>query len=258
MDGWHELLHNATAKYGQTVSLGIVAKYLDNEDTYYSVLESLKHAAWAKRVGLEYEWVNAEQIEQEGTGMLAKYDGLLVPGGFGSRGIEGKIAAATYALEHNKPYLGLCLGLQMAVIAAARRGGLEGATSEEVDPAAEQNVVYIMAEQKGKEATGGTMRLGNYECVFAADSLAKKLYGKDRTMERHRHRYEVNRHFEKEINAGGVIVSGASPDGRLVEVVEAENHPFFIATQAHPEFLSRPNRPHPLFDGFIAAATKRR
>lgn len=258
MAGWHRLLKNATTPHDRTIRIGIIAKYLDNEDTYYSVLESLKHAAWTQLTGVEYEWVNAGQLETEGTRSLDKYDGLLVPGGFGSRGVEGMIAAANYALQHDKPYFGLCLGLQTAVIAAARRGGLGAATSEEVDPLSKVNVVYIMADQKGKEATGGTMRLGNYECCFTPGSLAHTLYQKEATMERHRHRYEVNRAFEAAINKGGLVVSGASPDGRLVEVVEGKDHPFFIATQAHPEFLSRPNRPHPLFTGFIQAAAKRR
>jgi CTP synthase len=200
---------------------------------------------------LQYEWVSAEVIERSGTKGLEKYDGLIVPGGFGTRGIEGKITAATYALAHKKPYLGLCLGLQVAVIAAARLGGVRAATSGELDPDAADQVVYIMADQKGKEATGGTMRLGDYPARLTKGSMTAEVYGTSDIIERHRHRYEVNRTYEATINRGGLVISGESPDGRLVEFVEAVDHPYFLATQAHPEFRSRPTRPHPLFVGFI-------
>lgn len=256
MSLWHSVVKNATNTYKKTVKIGIVAKYLDNEDTYFSVVESLKIAAWSQKVKLEYTWVSAERLERVGTDELAEYDGILVPGGFGTRGVEGKIAAAAYALENNVPYLGICLGLQVAVIAAARRGGVIEATSAEVNPKVAQDVVYIMPDQRGKEATGGTMRLGDYDCVLAKDSLAEKVYGSKKIVERHRHRYEVNRAFEKEILAGGIKISGTSPDGKLVEMVEAINHPYFIATQAHPEFKSRPGRVHPLFEGLIKAHKK--
>jgi CTP synthase len=175
----------------------------------------------------------------------------LVPGGFGTRGLSGKIAAADYALRHDKPYLGLCLGLQMAVVAAARRGGLAQANSEELDAKTPENVVYIMAGQRGKESTGGTMRLGDYPAKLRHGSLTAKIYGAENVIERHRHRYEVNQKFLPEIERGGVVVSGASPDGKLVEFVEAPDKKFFVATQAHPEFRSRPTRPHPLFLNFI-------
>lgn len=248
---WQDVVKKATATHDKTLRVGIVAKYLDNEDTYMSVLEALKSAAWHEGVGLHYEWVSAEDIEHNGTKVLDNYDGILVPGGFGTRGVEGKIAAAAYALEHKKPYLGLCLGLQVAVIAAARRGGVKNATSGELDAGAADQVVYIMESQKGKEATGGTMRLGDYPAKLVADSQTAQVYGATDIVERHRHRYEVNRAYEDAINRGGLVISGESPDGRLVEFVEGIDHPYFLATQAHPEFRSRPARPHPLFRGFI-------
>lgn len=253
MSDWKKLVASATKKYAKTVNVGIVAKYLDNEDTYFSVIEALKAAAWSGGVNVKYAWVNAENEDK-----LDEYDAILVPGGFGTRGVEGKIAAATYALENKKPYLGLCLGLQVAVIAAARKGGLKQAISEETEPHAEQNVVYLMDGQSGKQETGGTMRLGNHEAKLEKSSKVAEVYESQDIVERHRHRYEVNRAFENEINKGGVIVSGESPDGRLVEFIEAKDHPYFIATQAHPEFKSRPNKPHPLFVGLIKAAKERK
>ncbi|PLS81096.1 CTP synthase [Candidatus Saccharibacteria bacterium] len=254
MRQWQELVTRATSTHTKRVHIGIVAKYLDNEDTYFSVVEALRSAAWKEGVQLMYTWVSAERIEEEGTEQLREFDGILIPGGFGSRGIEGKIAAATFALENQVPYLGICLGLQMAVIAAARRGGIPDATSSEVDPTTSSDVVFIMPEQKGLEATGGTMRLGNYPAELKRGSLAESLYGASTIIERHRHRYEVNRRFEDAIIKGGLSISGESPSGKLVEFIEGTNHQFFIATQAHPEFTSRPQRPHPLFVGFIEAA----
>lgn len=253
MSTWQNLVDKAIHKSDKNVHIGIVAKYLDNEDTYYSVLEALKSAAWNEGVTLEYSWVDAEKIAKN-LDDLAQYDGLLVPGGFGTRGVEGKIAAAGWALENNKPYLGICLGLQAAVIAAARRAGVKSATSAELDQLAKDQVIYLMSDQAGKEATGGTMRLGDYTAELIKGSKVSKLYDATKIIERHRHRYEVNRKYEKEINKGGLVISGESPDGKLVEFVESENHPYFVATQAHPEFKSRPNRPHPLFVGLIKAA----
>lgn len=250
---WEDIVKKATSEKKKSVKVGIVAKYLDNEDTYISVIEALKAAAWHEGVQLHYEWVSAEELEKKGDTQLKKFDGLLVPGGFGTRGVEGKVLAAKFALEKKKPYLGLCLGLQVAVIAAARRGGELDATSGELNAAAKHQVVYIMEDQKGKEATGGTMRLGNYPATLAKGSKVAKLYGATDVVERHRHRYEVNRAYEHEIAKGGLTISGQSPDGTLVEFVEGANHPFFVATQAHPEFRSRPTRPHPLFVGFIKA-----
>lgn len=250
---WRRLTEAQETRYPKTVKIGMVAKYLDNEDTYISVIEALKAAAWHEQVNLELKWVSAEDVVDDD---LIELDGLLVPGGFGKRGIEGKIHAATYALENKKPYLGLCLGLQVAVIAAARRAGLAEANSTEFEPEAAQNVVYIMEGQAGKESTGGTLRLGNYEARLVKGSKVAELYGAPHATERHRHRYEVNQAFMKEIEAGGLRVSGLSPDKKLVEYVEADKHPYFVATQAHPEFRSRPSRSHPLFVGLIHAAAQ--
>lgn len=253
MSEWHQVVERTQATYKKKVTIGIVAKYLDNEDTYYSVVESLRIAAWGEGVGLNLEWVDAEKIA-ENTDKLEKYDGILVPGGFGTRGVEGKIAAAAWALDHKKPYLGLCLGMQVAVIAAARKGGVKDATSAELDGEATEQVIYLMPDQAGKQATGGTMRLGDYTAELQASSQVARLYGETEIIERHRHRYEVNRVYEDQIEKGGLKISGESPDGRLVEFIEGKDHPYFVATQAHPEFKSRPNKPHPLFLGLVRAA----
>lgn len=254
MSQWEELMRNIESNSGKEVKIGLVAKYIDNTDTYLSVTEALKAAAWKVGAKLNTIWIDAEKATEED---FANVDGIVVPGGFGVRGVEGKIAAGKYCLEHNKPYLGLCLGLQTAVIAAARRGGVENANSEEFDAPAGANVVYIMESQKGKESTGGTMRLGDCPAVLVKGSKTAKLYGAEKVVERHRHRYEVNQKFLKEIEKGGLVVSGVSPDGKLVEFVEAPNCDFFIATQAHPEFKSRPYRAHPLFEGLLRAASKK-
>ncbi len=250
---WQDVLKKTSKKYEKSIKIGIIAKYLDNEDTYYSVIESLRIAAWSEGVGLDIVWVDAEKIAKK-LDTLKEFDAILVPGGFGTRGVEGKIAAAGWALENNKPYLGLCLGLQAAVIAAAKLGGVKNATSAELDDAADNQVIYLMPGQAGKQATGGTMRLGNYTAELAKGSQVAKLYGATEVIERHRHRYEVNRAYEPQIEKGGLKISGESPDGRLVEFVEAPRHRYFVATQAHPEFKSRPWRPHPLFAGLIKAA----
>ena len=248
---WDKLVARQKAAPSQAVTIGLVAKYMDNEDTYISVLEALKAAAWHEGVGLQVRWIDAEKASDDD---FAAVDGLLVPGGFGERGVEGKIAAARYALEHDQPYLGICLGLQVAVIAAARRAGLQDANSTEFVPSAKHNVVYIMEGQAGKESTGGTLRLGDYPAQLKNDSLAAATYGTTKVTERHRHRYEVNQKFAHDIEKGGLTISGTSPDGTLVEYVEAPGHPYFLATQAHPEFRSRPFKAHPLFVGLIRAA----
>jgi CTP synthase len=253
LEEWRMLVERATRPNKPRVKIGIVAKYLSNEDTYFSVTEALKAAGWHHGVDADYRWVDAERIEKHGTDELEHYDGIVVPGGFGTRGVEGKIASAMYCLENNKPYLGLCLGLQVAVLAASRRGGIKQATSAELNPNAKDQAIYIMENQKGKESTGGTMRLGGYTAELKKGSLTAQLYEAEEVIERHRHRYEVNRKYETAFEKGGLKVSGESPNGRLVEFIEAPGHPFFVATQAHPEFRSRPTRPHPLFAGFIAA-----
>jgi CTP synthase len=248
MSAWQALSERVHAPKGQAVTVGLVAKYVANDDTYMSVTEALKAAAFQVGVDVKIKWINAETAEGED---FAAVDGLVVPGGFGTRGLDGKIKAATFALRNDKPYLGLCLGLQMAVVAAARLGGLKNATTEEIHPRSKENVVYIMASQRGKQSTGGTMRLGDYPAELVAGSRTAQIYGAEQVIERHRHRYEVNQQFLPEIKAGGLVVSGTSPDGKLVEFVEAPQQKFFVATQAHPEFRSRPTRPHPLFVEFI-------
>jgi len=245
-------------EHKRQLTIGVVAKYLDNQDTYMSVFEALRAAGWAHDIGIQIEWIDAEALEHHDNieGVLEAVDGILVPGGFGSRGVEGKIRAATYALENNKPYLGLCLGMQVAVVAAARKAGLKGANSAEFDAEAEYKVISTMDGQHGKENTGGTMRLGDYACKIAEGSLAAKLYGAPEIIERHRHRYECNNDFRDEYESWGIRAVGFSPDHHLVEMVEAINHPFFIASQFHPEFKSRPNRAHPLFAGFVGHLQK--
>lgn len=248
---WKAMVECHEARPNEKVTVGLVAKYMDNADTYISVLEALRAAAWDQKVGVDVVWINAETAGDQD---FANIDALLVPGGFGERGVSGKIAAATYALEHNVPYLGICLGLQVAVIAAARKGGLKNAHSGEFSDTKE-NVVYIMQGQAGKESTGGTLRLGDYPAALKDGSTVSKTYGMTEVIERHRHRYEVNQKFARQIEAGGLIISGTSPDGKLVEFVEAPACDYFVATQAHPEFKSRPSRAHPLFVSLIKAAT---
>ncbi|MDO4741803.1 MAG: CTP synthase [Candidatus Saccharibacteria bacterium] len=272
MRRWEEFSRRMAQVAKKTVKIGLVAKYVGNDDAYICVTEALKAAAVWSGVNLDLVWVNAEEVENN-TALLEELDGIVVPGGFGARGVEGKIKAAEYALANNIPYLGLCLGLQVACIAAARNGGIKNANSEEFGASEEDknNVIYIMEEQRGKESTGGTMRLGDYKAILKPESNVAKIYeeaarrgeyeygteiledGSVEVIERHRHRYEVNKRFIEAILAGGVAISGLSPDGELVEFVEAPNHKFFIATQAHPEFKSRPLNPHPLFLGFIEA-----
>ncbi len=248
MSQWQEFSRLRGKKWAKTVRVGLVAKYVGNDDAYICVTEALKAAAAWEKVNLEIEWINAEEVTKK---ELDRVDGIVVPGGFGMRGTEGKIKAADYALETGKPYLGLCLGMQCAVIAAARRGGLEKAGSEEFGAEEGANVIYIMDGQKGKESTGGTMRLGDYPAKLKQGSKTAKVYGAQEVTERHRHRYEVNQKFLPEIEAGGLMVSGTSPDEKLVEFVEAPKHRFFVATQAHPEFKSRPLNVHPLFREFV-------
>ena len=248
MSDWEEFSKKRAQKNARTVKVGLVAKYVGNEDTYICVTEALKAAAAWNNVNLDLRWINAEKVDDK---MLSEVDGLVVPGGFGNRGVEGKIAAANYALDHDVPYLGLCLGMQVACIASARRAGLTQANSEEFDKETKENVIYLMNGQEGKESTGGSMRLGDFPAKLVKGSKTAKIYGKTNIVERHRHRYEVNQKFLKEIEKGGIVVSGTSPDGKLVEFVEAPGKKFFVAIQAHPEFKSRPLRVHPLFMEFI-------
>jgi len=256
LKAWREVVAKATGLQGHEVKIGVIAKYLDNQDTYMSVFEALKAAAWWNDSSIVIEWIDAEALGKSTdiSRKLEQYDGIVVPGGFGSRGVDGKIMAAQYALTHKLPYLGLCYGLHMAVIAAARNAGHADANTTEVDPTSKHPVIDTMDGQKGKENTGGTMRLGNFNCTLEAGSLAAKVYGKRSIVERHRHRYECSTTFQSEYEAWGIRASGINPDNNLVEVIEAApsmNHPFFLASQFHPEFKSRPTRPHPMFDGFI-------
>lgn len=256
---WSGMVQRAkdTKKSTDKVRVGVIAKYMDNEDTYMSVFEALRAAGWKHSVGLEIVWVDSEKLETEGIKRLKKLDGILVPGGFGSRGIEGKIKAANYAIENKVPYLGLCLGLQISLVSLARGVFGKKANTIEVDETCEHPIIHLMESQKSITKKGGTMRLGDYKCVLKSGTKARKLYGRKEVMERHRHRYEVNNAYRKQLEDVGVVFSGLSPDGELVELFELKDHPFFMASQFHPEFLSRPNRPHPLFDGFIAELKKR-
>lgn len=258
LSSWREMVKKALARPKKTVTIGIIAKYMDNHDTYMSVTEALSAAAWWKDVSLDVRWIDAESLDgatdQQISDAVAGCQAVIVPGGFGQRALEGKIRVAQYALKQQLPYLGLCLGLQMAVVAAARSGGLKAATSQELAPDAKDLVISTMAGQEGLENTGGTMRLGDYTCAITSDSLAARLYGATKIVERHRHRFECNNAYRDQYETWGITASGTSPDGTLVEMIEATDHPFFIATQAHPEFRSRPDKPHPLFTGFIDAA----
>jgi len=256
LNDWQELVQTITSDPGQKVRVGIVAKYLDNEDTYFSVVEAIKSAGWHNGVTPDYHWVDAEALEKPDANLdevFKDFDGIIVPGGFGNRGVEGKIKAAQYALTNNVPYLGLCLGLQMGVIAAARLSGLAEANSVEMNADTPDPVIDTMADQKGKENTGGTMRLGNYACEITPGSKVAELYGGTHTEERHRHRYECNNDYRDKYESWGIKAVGINPETDLVEIIEGVNHPFFVASQFHPEFRSRPHRPQPLFAGFIAA-----
>ncbi len=255
---WRELVDTIrNHSYQHTVRVGVVAKYMSHEDTYMSVFEALKAAGWAHQAKAEIVWVDAEKLTPENIGtQLAGIDGLVVPGGFGPRGAEGKILAAAYAMDHNLPYLGLCLGLQTAVIALARKVVGVDANSTEMDPTTKHPVIHIMEQQKAVTDLGGTMRLGDYPCILGRGTLAHRVYGKKRIIERHRHRYEVNNKYRARLEKAGMVFGGLSPDGQLVEMIEMAGHPYFLASQAHPEFTSRPGHPNPMFSGFVAAMVK--
>lgn len=246
---WQGIIDKQRNTTAPRVRVGLVAKYMHNDDTYISVIEALKSATWSQDAQLDLVWIDAEKVTSADFDAVA---GILVPGGFGSRGVDGKILAAQYALKTKKPYLGICLGMQVAIIAAARQTGLDDANSTEFDAETSHPVVALMDDQAGKESTGGTLRLGDYTAELLPESKIAELYQKTTVVERHRHRYEVNNRYRPEIEEAGLLISGTSPDGNLVEFIEAKDHPFFVATQAHPEFKSRPHRPHPLFAGFVA------
>jgi CTP synthase len=257
---WRGLVDRIRAA-DREVRIGLVGKYVNLPDAYLSVVEALKHGGYAHGAKVVIDWISADDTEGLlAEGRLHDLDGIVVPGGFGVRGIEGKIAAAAYAREQNVPYLGLCLGLHCAVIEFARDVcGLAGANSSEFDPISPHPVIDLMDEQKAVVDMGGTMRLGAYPAKLEAGTVAREAYGEEVVYERHRHRYEVNNRYRQTLEDNGMVLSGTSPDGLLVEFIELPRatHPFFVATQAHPEFKSRPNRPHPLFNAFVGAAVER-
>lgn len=262
MSGWHDMVARILKKYDKKVTIAVVGKYVELQDAYISITESLRHAAVFNEAELEIKWVNAETIEGDDVKLdevLADVDGILVPGGFGDRGIEGKIKAIQYARENKVPFFGICLGMQCAVIEYARhKCGMENANSSEFDAKTQYPVIDLMAEQVDVEDMGGTMRLGLYPCKVYPDTLTQKAYGEELIYERHRHRYEFNNAFREKIIKNGLVIGGTLPNGRLVEIVELPQsvHPWFLGAQFHPEFKSRPTNPHPLFRDFIAAALR--
>ncbi|OPX84385.1 MAG: CTP synthase [Pelotomaculum sp. PtaB.Bin104] len=239
-------------------TIGLVGKYVSLPDAYLSVAEALRHAGFSSGTALNIKWINSEEIDHSNVDQfLSDVDGVLVPGGFGDRGIEGKIEAIRYAREKGVPYLGLCLGMQLAVVEFARNVlNWQGANSTEFDPVTPYPVIDLLPEQKELDQMGGTMRLGRYPCALQPGSLAWQSYQTDIIGERHRHRYELNNFYRAALANGGLAITGISPDGYLVEIIELPGHPWFVATQFHPEFKSRPNRPHPLFRDFIGAVPK--
>jgi CTP synthase len=257
MSDWKTMIDKAN-KLSKKVTIALVGKYVRLHDAYLSVMESLKHAGYRVDAHVEILWINSERLNNENVQKrLAKAHGILVPGGFGGRGIEGKIAAAKYARENNIPYFGICLGMQIASIEFARNVcSLEGANSTEWDSKTPHPIIDIMSNYSGKVNMGGTLRLGNWPCKLQLGSKAETVYEETLIQERHRHRYEFNNKFRDIFNENGMVFSGISPDNTLVEVIELEGHPWFVACQFHPEFKSRPNRAHPLFFGFVNAALK--
>lgn len=258
LEEWTKLVHIAKSPTN-LCRIAAVGKYTSNGDAYKSINESLLHAGIANDCRVQVDWIESDALEngEPVEKFIGGYNGLIVAPGFGARGVEGKIRAIQHARETGVPYLGICFGMQMAVIEFARNVcGLTGANSEEVDPMPSYPVIHLLPEQKDVQTKGGSMRLGSWPCNVVQGTLAHQLYGGSRTDERHRHRYEVNNDFRELLQERGMVISGVSPDYRLVEMIEIPGHPFFMGTQAHPEFKSRPNRPHPLFQGFISAAIR--
>lgn len=255
LEEWEKMVH-ALKNPSSRVRVALVGKYTSLHDAYISVAEALKHGAIFHNAAVDIEWINSEDITQENTKEYFKdIDGILVPGGFGSRGMDGKIYAIEYARTHNIPFLGLCVGMQLAIVEFARNVlDLKDAHSIELNPETTHPVIHLMPEQDNITDIGGTLRLGAYPCVLDEDSKVYQLYNKKEISERHRHRYEVNNYYREDLIKGGLSLCGLSPNGKIVEMIELPTHPWFVATQAHPEFKSRPNRPHPLFRGFIGAA----
>ena len=261
LSDWSRIVH-AMQNPKVKVTIALVGKYTQLHDSYLSVVEALHHGGFANDAEVSIKWVDSEKLEKEPEkigGKLGEIDGMIIPGGFGSRGTEGMILAAQYARINGIPFLGICLGMQMALVEFARNVvGWKDANSSELDPETFHPVIYLMPEQEGVTQLGGTMRLGAYPCVLKRGSLAHRLYGIDKISERHRHRYEVNNEMREELSAAGLTFSGISPDGRIVEMIEWSDHPYYIGTQGHPEFKSRPNRAHPLFAGLVMAAVNRK
>lgn len=255
LEDWKAMVEALKNPVSQT-EIAIVGKYIQLHDAYLSVAEALKHGGIAERVSVNLRWVDSEDLEKQGCeALLSGVDGILIPGGFGTRGTEGKIMAAQYARTKKIPFLGICLGMQTAIIEYARHMlGWKDASSTEINPDTMHPVIYLMPEQNGVENLGGTLRLGAYPCILKEGTKAMELYGTKEVSERHRHRYEVNNDYRTALEEKGMILSGLSPDGRIVEMIELRDHPFFVGTQAHPELKSRPNRAHPLFKGFVKAA----
>lgn len=256
MTAWEEL-EQRVLNLSKSVKIAIVGKYIQLPDAYLSVVEALKHAGYQYDADIDIKWVASDQINEKNVQeALQDVDGIVVPGGFGKRGIDGKILAINYARTHNVPFLGICLGMQLAAVEFARYvANLTDAHSVEIDPNTPYRIIDLMTDQTDVDQVGGTLRLGLYPAVLEEGSLAKRLYGNaDQMNERHRHRYEFNNEYREMLKKHGLHFSGVSPDGKLVEVIELPNHPFFIATQAHPEFTSRPNRPNPLFAGLIQSS----
>lgn len=254
---WKHLLENLD-NIDKSVSIGIVGKYVSLQDAYLSVAESLRHAGYERQTDIDIKWINSEHINSDNhEKILGELDGIVVPGGFGERGVEGKILAMKFARVNNVPVLGICLGMQLATVEFARNViGLERAHSRELDPNTPHPIIDLMPEQKDVIDLGGTLRLGSFPCELKEGTIAKALYNKELISERHRHRYEFNNAYKEQLEAHGMVFSGASPDGRLVEMIELKDHPYFMGVQFHPEFLSRPTRPHPLFQGLIDASLK--
>ena len=240
------------------VEIAVVGKYIQLHDAYLSVAEALKHGGIAGHASVRLRWVDSENITEKNCGeLLQGLDGILVPGGFGSRGTEGKILAVQYARENKIPFLGICLGMQAAIIEFARNIlGYHDANSIELDPNTLHPVIALMPEQNGVEDLGGTLRLGSYPCKLKKGTKSSALYGKEEITERHRHRYEVNNDYRERLEENGMTLAGLSPDGRIVEMIELTDHPFFVGTQGHPELKSRPNHAHPLFAGLVCAAVE--
>ncbi len=257
LQDWEQMVY-AIHNPNHCVKIGLVGKYIQLHDAYLSVTEALNHAGYACHTKVEIQWIDSETLTQENSEtILGQLDGILVPGGFGERGIEGMIEAARYAREHQIPYLGLCLGMQIAVIEFARHVvGWQDAHSGEFDGKCAHKVIDFMPDQSEEVDKGGTLRLGSYPCMVKEHSLLSRLYGKKEIWERHRHRYEVNNQYRSDLEKEGLVLCGQSPDGRLVEAVELSAHPFFVGVQYHPEFKSRPNRPHPLFLGLVKATVQ--